>query len=131
MTLAAPVITDNKHHAMLDLSGLTSNLGALEVGANTEITIVGKENRSTGYQWDIVDNNCGAKLYKKSDEYNKAGNAMGMGAGGERTWIFETLGEDANYLRGLPCELTFVYKRPWLQLEDSPADRKQVTMTIN
>ena len=122
------------HIALIDLSGLQDNQGNLEFAASTEITITGNENRSTGYQWEITENTCGAKLEAKSDDYSKTSNSGMMGAGGQRTWVFETLGEDANYIRGMPCELTFKYKRPWLADLDETAregDKKQITMTIN
>ena len=131
INLTPTTINDDKHHAMLNLNALTDNKGGLVVGSNTEITITGKENRSTGYSWEVVGNTCGAKVSQKNDEYNKSGNSGMMGAGGERVWMFETLGEDANFIRGMPCELTFVYKRPWLKEPDSEKDRKVVTVTVN
>ena len=129
--LAPTTLNDDTHHAMLNLNGLTDNQGGLQVTANTEITITGNENRSTGYQWEITDNSCGAKLSQLSDDYNKEANSGMMGAGGERVWKFQTLGEDANYIRGRPCDLTFVYKRPWLKEADNASDRKVVTVTLN
>ena len=122
---------DNLKHASVNLSALTENQGSLTVSANTEITVIGKENRSTGYQWQVMENTCGAKLVQKTDEYLKNANSGMMGAGGMRQWTFQSLPENANYIRGLPCTVTFAYKRPWLELEDSPSDRKKITVVIN
>ena len=72
---------DNLKHASVNLSAPTENQGSLTVSANTEITVIGKENRSTGYQWQVMENTCGAKLVQKTDEYLKNANSGMMGAG--------------------------------------------------
>ena len=129
VNLSPSTLNDDKHHAFIDLNGLTDNQGALAVAPNTEITVRANENPSTGYKWAMT-NSCGAKLALKSDDFSKSANG-GLGAGGERVWVFETLGADANYIRGLPCDVSFSYKRPWLKEADSAEWNKHVTVTIN
>ena len=129
--LAATAVTDSfSAHKTIDLSGLQDNKGGYSVGSNTEVTFKAPENRSTGYQWNIASNTCGARFYQASDVYNKNSNSNLMGAGGERVWKFNSLTPDANYIRGLPCKLTFTYKRPWEKDANAVADMKEVTITV-
>ena len=130
--LLATAATDSfSAHKTLDLSGLQDNKGGLTIKANTQVTFKAAENRSTGYQWEVAENTCGAKFVQSTDLYNKNGNDSKLGSGGERVWTFDSLTPDANYIRGLPCSLTFIYKRPWLKTADSAVDIKQVTVTVN
>ena len=119
----------------VNISGLTDNRGKLEISSSTQLQVFGKENRTTGYAWEVTKNTCGSKLVQSRDEYgvhpDGVATAEGnMGVGGLRTWWFDTPGENSNHMRGVPCELTFVYKRPWLSEPDSPADIKVVEVTI-
>ena len=36
-----------------------------------------------------------------------------LGQAGVRVFIFGTLPNNANYIRGLPCNVKFTLKRPW------------------
>ena len=71
----------------------------------------------------------------KTDDYNShpvASNGMAMyGAPGKRDYVFSTPGEASNHIRGEECEITFVYKRPWLKEADSPDDVKKVKIVVN
>ena len=54
-----------------------------------------------------------------------------MGAPGKRSFVFQTPGPDSNFVRGLPCDIKFSYKRPWLKEADSESDNKVVKVTVN
>ena len=133
INLASTFATDSlPKKVTFDLSGLQDNKGGLTIGSTTEVTFKAIENRSTGYQWEITSNSCGAKFALGTDNYNKDSSNSGlMGAGGERVWTYNSLTPDANYMRGVPCDLKFVYKRPWLTTPDSPSDIKTVTVIVN
>ena len=47
--------------------------------------------------------------------------AQSYGAAGRRTLVFSTPPPEANYIRGLPCDVSLVYKRPWLENADKNA----------
>ena len=78
--------------------------------------------------WELVSNTCGAKLSFKQDNYNGNSNSDYMGAGGVRSFTYETLPATSNYIRGQPCKLTYAYKRPWM---NEAVDMKEVTITLN
>ena len=116
--------------ATVNLSGLTDNKGKLEISSDTQLQVFGNENRSTGYAWAVTSNTCGSKLAEAQDIYENHP-AEGMdGVGGKRTWFFDTPGQNSNHMRGVPCELTFTYKRPWLSEPDSQDDVRVIEVTI-
>ena len=45
--------------------------------------------------------------------------------------VFFTPSSDANYLRGVPCDVKLVYKRSWVVEADKNADRHIVRITVN
>ena len=123
-------------YASLDtIDGLTSK-GEYKISSVTRLQVEATENRSWGYQWAVEKNTCGSKLIEADDLYeahpapsDSHRNLVGAG-GGRRTWKFDTPGEASNHIRGLPCELTFVYKRPWLKEPDTEKDRRTIVVTV-
>ena len=113
----------------------------LQVTSNTVITVEATENRSTGYAWEIINNDCGGKVTLESDDYaahaylESEGHATHgrrlMGEPGRRQFVFTTPGESSNHIRGLPCEVTFAYKRPWLDEAEETDPVKKVKITVN
>ena len=58
----------SEYAATINLSGLTAEApGMLSMGPSNKIKVVGDENRSTGYQWEVTKNECGAKLNQIDD----------------------------------------------------------------
>ena len=119
----------------VNISGLTEGKGSLQISSATQLMVFGKENRTTGYAWEVTSNTCGSKLVQSRDSYDTHADGVftqdgSMGVGGLRTWWFDTPGEESNHMRGVPCEITFVYKRPWLKEPDSPDDIKVVEVTV-
>ena len=53
------------------------------------------------------------------------------GSAGRRTLVFSTPPPEANYMRGLPCDVQLVYKRSWLQEANESDDRHIVRITVN
>merc|ERR1719313_1863750 len=53
-----------------------------------------------------------------------------MGRSKRRTFKFTTPGADSNSIQGVPCDLTFTYKRPWLAEAYSLDDVKKVTVVV-
>ena len=53
------------------------------------------------------------------------------GSAGRRTFVFSTPPSESNYIRGSPCDIQLVYKRPWLEKADKSADRHIVRITVN
>ena len=105
----------------------------LSVGPDTDVTIESQENRSTGFSWYITQNTCGHAFEMSKDVYTPHPVAEGdkkwarvHGAAGKRTWIFSTLGENDDYLRGQTCQVKFVYMRPWLKEEEQENLDKKV-----
>ena len=45
--------------------------------------------------------------------------------------IYDTLGPDANYIRGIPCDLTFALIGPGRSEADSEYFVKHITVTVN
>ena len=104
----------------------------LEAGPNTDVVIKADEKRSTGYMWAIMENGCGARLTQGADNYvMEPNNGLMGGDSGKRSFTFQTLSADANYIRGMPCTVKLAYKRPWLSAPDSPTDIKEVVITVN
>ena len=100
----------------------------------TKITITAIENRSWGYAWDIK-NECGNRFQLVDDSYgyehaNGETEQLALGRRGRRTLIFETASANTNAVQGLPCEMTFTNKRPWLEEPDSPDQVKKITVTV-
>ena len=129
---------DERTTAFIDLDGLQNGQGMLEVDDNTDVTVVVKENRSTGYSWQITKNDCGSKFELMDDEYVKHPNRSAMnksnrrslaGAPGQHKWVFATPGPDSNHIRGLPCTLNFEYTRPW-EKDVAPAKTKELTVVV-
>ena len=57
--------------------------------------------------------------------------SQSYGSAGRRTLVFSTPPPEANYIRGLSCDVQLVYKRPWLEKPDKSADRHIVRITVN
>ena len=111
-----------RQNGFFSLDGLSNGKGELTVGPDTDVSVEAQENRSTGFSWYIKENTCGARFEMSQDIYTSHPRQQGdekwgkiHGSAGKRTWIFSTLGEDSNYMKGLPCQVTFIYKRPWLK----------------
>ena len=48
-----------------------------------------------------------------------------------RYFTFDTPGENANYIRGLPCDINFLYKRPWIKETGEEPEIKKIIVTVN
>ncbi len=55
---------------------------------------------------------------------------MPVGVQGQRKFVFQTPGENANYIRGLPCEIWFLYKRPWIKETGEETGIKKLNITV-
>ena len=98
-----------------------------------KLTVTGIENGSTGYAW-ALNNKCGAKLSLVDDHYEKGGMQEGetgpvFGRPGRRTFKFVTAAASVSGM-GKPCQVTFTYKRPWLQEPDFLDDVKGFNLVI-
>ena len=127
-----PQANDAKKN-IINLDFLEDNRGNLHVEMGSDLTVVGPENRSTGYMW-AVNNECGARLNQTSDDYGVAKVSEGAdliyGKGGERKFVFSTPASNSNSIQGEPCKVTFTYKRPWLLEADNAKDVKTLTVTV-
>ena len=56
------VRAEERAQAYVSLDGLSDNKGNLQVGDSTDVTVTVKENRTTGYSWEITNNTCGSKF---------------------------------------------------------------------
>ena len=128
--------TDIQYASLDSIDGLKGEKGEYKISSATNLQVEATENRSWGYQWAIEENTCGSKLVQAADKYDahpaptdSHRKLLGAG-GGQRTWMFATPGEDSNHMRGLPCEVTFVYKRPWLTEPDTAKDRRTIVVTV-
>ena len=94
-----------------------------------------KENRSTGYSWDITKNTCGSRFILQNDTYNSHPESspnrgrLLLGAPGERQWVFATPSANSNHIRGLECKVEFELRRPWEKNGDA-ADTKELTVVV-
>ena len=112
-----------------------SSNGDFQYKAGTDYTIKAQvgENPSTGYIWKIASNTCGARVALTKTESHKAGDLkldQMYGAGNVRTFTFKTLGPDANFIRGMPCDIEFISVRPW-ESNANVADNNKRKVTIN
>ena len=97
--------------------------------------ITALENRSTGFSWSL-DNNCFDRLHVVDDKYEAHPGQTGdtewplkFGSAGKRTWVLSTPDGSSDYVKGVPCDMDFEYKQPWI-----PAgvdDTKKLVVTIN
>ena len=108
--------TEVKPVSTFDLDALTSPADRkfnLE-GNNSNYEFTLSENPTTGYTWTADTSKCGARLTEVKSEYLRDANgAEQMGVGGSHHWIFKTPDPAENYVRGLPCDITFNLARPW------------------
>ena len=87
-----------------------------------------KSNPTTGYSWSVTDNTCGVRFEEISNEYSKI-NVL-LGSGGVTVWTFNSPPESSNYVRGLPCKLTFTYKQPW-NTDPEMTVTKEIKVCVN
>ena len=133
-TLAALVAVAHADDITIDLRGLTAEQGQFDVAYGSTVTVTAVENRSTGYSWG-VQNECGARFALDDDTYGyeelKDGvQDLAFGKQGRRTMKFKAVTADSNSLQDVPCELTFTYKRPWLDSADSEDDVKTIIVNV-
>ena len=70
--------------------------------------------------------------YDKHPQVDEADSTRGrrlMGAPGQRVWIFATPEANSNHIRGLACDVEFVYRRPW-EKDVEPISTKQLTVVV-
>ena len=98
----------------LDVLTTTSDKKFTLPGNNSNISVKVSENPTTGYTWTVDTSACGSRLTEVKSQYTRATtNDLEMGIGGKKEWIFKTPDPAENYVRGLPCDLTFNLARPW------------------
>ena len=123
---ATPVMT-------IDLDVLTSSSDKkFELpGNNSNIAIKVSENPTTGYTWSVDTTECGARLTSVQSQYVRNSNgANNLGVGGTHQWVFKTPDPAENYVKGLPCDLTFSLARPW-EKQNGPIQSEKITVVIN
>ena len=118
MVAAAPVSEDYLIDLDMLQGGVDVDNQVYQFPQGQLITITAIENRSWGYAWDIK-NECDARFRLVDDSYgyehaNGESEQQLLGRRGRRTLVFETAPTLSNALQGVPCEMTFTNKRPWL-----------------
>ena len=114
-------------YTSIDLDDLNSN-SFYEVPGDSLISISVSDNAaSTGYSWELIENECGVRFDFVDEDY-LVPEPMMPGAPSTKIWYFETLPPEANYVRGAPCDVTFARGRSW---ESSYIDTRTVTVSVN
>ena len=117
----------------IDLDALTSSSDRkFELpGNNSNIAIKVSENPTTGYTWSVDTTACGARLSQLKSQYVRdSSDEISLGVGGTHQWIFKTPDPAENYVRGLPCDITFSLARPW-EKQNGPIQSEKITVVIN
>ena len=113
-----------KTNVHLNLDLVSAEHGDLNIKAGDKIEITATEDRTTGYQWEMVVDTCEQNLQIKTDLYKRNGTETTKGT---RSLVLTTpspmlVGESLN---GKTCRMDFVYNRSW----ETPKDT-DVTKTI-
>ena len=80
---------------------------------------------SAGYTWEVTNNECGARFEMVDESFTPQTDLEG--APGTQVWTYTSPPPSSNYVRNLPCQLTFEYKGP---TDQQPVKVKQVSINV-
>ena len=115
-SLARALEMKNKADVTINLDDLTTTgtekNGSYQCPGDSNVLVEMSENASTGYVWTLGSNSCGVRFDETSSNYIEADSTL-MGAAGEKQFMFSTPSADSNYIRDLPCNVTFSFGNYW------------------
>ena len=91
----------------------SANAEPYSVGDDSTVEIHAKEQGGTGYIWMVAHSDCGARFEAVDNQLESYHGRNLVGGSKTRIFTFKTPGADSNHIRGLPCDVEFVYTRPW------------------
>merc|ERR1712216_1111299 len=104
--------------------GTNGDEAMLTVSTNHQVVMDISENRSTAYEWEIIENTCQSSMKVVYDNYQFGPQQLAdngeqpefkIGQTGKRTWILQTPTEKqvGATLKGKICFVKMISHRPW------------------
>ena len=87
------------------------------VDAGQELVLATIESGAGSHWWKQTGNTCGAKLQHLEDMWGAPKRLRRYT--GQKYMIYDTLGPDANFTRGVPCDLTLALIKEGRRFPDS------------